>query len=321
MAMEKVKKENSIYMLIISIIYILINFSFGFFCGFARSPYNHDILAILKNVIVKILPIIGIELARAVLINKNRNNKRNLIIITILFILLEINYHAMINAYKDKQDFFEYVCKSLIPLVMYSCLYTYLTAKCSCLLPIIFRSIKQISILILPILPNMDWFMQGSIEAISVTIIAILFQYSFGKNVKTNKLLGASHLIVILISILLVCFMLGMFKYEPITILSNSMEPAFERADVVIYKKIDEKQLGEIPIGSIIIYSTDGKNIAHRIVDKINENGIIQYQTKGDRNNMADRDLVQVEQIKGVYVFHIKYIGFPSVWLYEYFHI
>ena len=27
-----------------------------------------------------------------------------------------------------------------------------------------------------------------------------------------------------------------------------------------------------------------------------------------------------IEQISGMYVFHVKYIGFPSIWLYEYFN-
>ena len=113
--------------------------------------------------------------------------------------------------------------------------------------------------------------------------------------------------------------MVGMFKYEPIVILSNSMVPTFSRADVVIYKKINEKQLQEIPNGSIIVYSINNQNIVHRVVNIIKENEIM-YQTKGDSNNVADRNLVKINQIKGIYVFHIKYIGFPSVWLYEYFN-
>lgn len=114
--------------------------------------------------------------------------------------------------------------------------------------------------------------------------------------------------------------MIGTFKYEPITILSNSMKPNFERGDVVIFKKMNNRELRQISINEIIIYSIGEQNIAHRIIDKIEKNDTVIYQTKGDSNNISDKILVQTDQIKGKYKFHIKYIGFPAIWLYEFFN-
>ena len=313
--------ENCVYMLIISVIYILIFFYLGFFTGFAKSPYNHDIISILKNLTIKLLPIIGIEITRAILLNINKKNKKIAVIITILLILLEIDYNTIANIYTDKKLVFEYICESLIPMVMYSGLYTYLTIKDSCLLTLIFRIIKQTSMLIFPILPNMNWFINGSMNAITATIIYILFQYRLGKGDKKSNIISKiSYGTVIAICVILVCFMLGCFKYEPITILSNSMNPQINRADVVIYKKLDELEKQEISKGSIIVYSYEGKNIVHRVVDTVNENGATKYKTKGDRNNVEDKNLVGEEQIKGIVTFTIRYIGYPSVWLYEYFN-
>ena len=96
------------------------------------------------------------------------------------------------------------------------------------------------------------------------------------------------------------------------------MAQTFVRGDVVIFEKISNKE--DIPINSIIIYSFGEQNIAHRVVDKIEKNNTVMYQTKGDNNNAPDTDLVPIEKIKGIYVFHIKYIGFPSIWLYDYFN-
>ncbi len=72
--------------------------------------------------------------------------------------------------------------------------------------------------------------------------------------------------------------------------------------------------------GQIIVYAVGEKNIAHRVVNVIRQNEKVQYQTKGDNNNAPDMNLVKTEQIQGVYVFHIKYLGFPSIWLYDYFN-
>ena len=122
-------------------------------------------------------------------------------------------------------------------------------------------------------------------------------------------------------SVTIIGFMIGIFKYEVISVISNSMSPLFESGDAVIYKKLNNDELKNISEGSIIIYSIGNKNIAHRVVNIIKDNDIILYQTKGDQNNMSDTNLVEINQIKGVYVFCIKYIGFPSVLLYEYFSL
>lgn len=126
--------------------------------------------------------------------------------------------------------------------------------------------------------------------------------------------------ITLILAILLILFMLDAFQYEPIAILSNSMSPAFNRGDVVIFKKLKDDELKELSNYSTIIYKIDEQYIAHRIVNKIEENGTTLFQTKGDNNNAPDFDLVQISQIKGVYAFHIKYIGFPTVWLHDYFY-
>ena len=103
--------------------------------------------------------------------------------------------------------------------------------------------------------------------------------------------------------------MLGLFPYQPIAILSNSMNPTFKRGDVVIYKKEEN-----IVPGDIIVFQYQNQIIVHRVVS-INE----YYVTKGDANNSVDYIKVQKEDIKGVYQFSLKYLGYPSIWLNELF--
>ena len=113
--------------------------------------------------------------------------------------------------------------------------------------------------------------------------------------------------------------MIGVFKYEPICILSSSMNSLFGRGDVVIYKKINKDEIKEVSINSVIIYSIDEQYIVHRVINIINENGTIYFRTKGDNNNTPDVRKVSINQVVGIYVFHIKYLRFPSVWLHDYF--
>lgn len=319
-------KIYCIYMFIISVLKIIMFFYLGFILGFVKSPYNHKIIFILKNIIIQIVPIVSIEVARTIIINKNKNNKILIVFATIMFILVEIKYNICMNLYANRQKLFEYICSTILPLIANNILYTYLTLKGPFLLPLIYRVFNVLYIILSPIFPDIDWFVTGATDILSTTLVYILFKYKFSNHEKNHRkkkedfFEKVSYILTVTLCISLVCFMLGLFKYEPITILSNSMYPSFSKGDVVIYKKISDSELKEIMINSIIIYNIDGKNIAHRVIDIIQENGTLLYKTKGDSNNTADMDLVRIEQVKGVYMFHIKYFGYPSVWLYDYFN-
>ncbi len=315
-----------IFIIIISFINIGIYLYIGFLLGFSKSPYSHKILTVLANILPKIISIFGVEITRTVIVSRNKNNKILLIFITILLILAEINFNMLITMFSDKELLFKYICSSIIPLISCNILYTYLTLNTSYMVVIIYRLCKELIVFLLPILPNTDWFITGSFETLLPAIIYFVFKYKLLKEKgcirekRKNRFEKISYIVTFIFLFTLICFTLGLFKYESIAIISNSMIPCFGRGDVIIYKKINNDELRKISKDTIIVYSTGERNIAHRIVDKIEKNNNVLYQTKGDRNNVADMELVRTTQIKGVYVFCIKYIGFPSILLYEYFN-
>ena len=306
------KEKQIIYMVAICSVYLVFYFYLGFLFGFFKSPYRHDILFLFKNIIIEILPIISIETARRMLVTKNKKN-------ILLFILLEINYYMIRVLCSNKEELFQYICSTILPLIACNLVCTYLSSKYSFILSIIYRSLKKIAIVFLPILPNVNWFASGCIDLIFPTIVYVFYEYQFTK-ARKNKKEKPTSFIILLLCISFVCFMLGIFPYKPIAILSNSMTPTFSRGDVLIFKTLKEEELTQIGLNTIIVYQIGEQNVAHRIVNKVEKNNKIFYQTKGDKNNVEDRILVETDQIKGVYVFSIKYAGFPSVWLYEYFH-
>ena len=172
-------------------------------------------------------------------------------------------------------------------------------------------------------MPILNWFVYGSISVLSSVIVYLLYKYIiikdqtyFKRSTKLHEKI--SYTLSLIFSILLVCFMLGLFKYNAISILSNSMQPVFSRGDVIVYKQFTEKDINLITPNTIIIYSLGDQYIAHRVINVIKENNNIYFQTKGDNNNTPDFFKVKIEQIKGIYAFHIKYLGFPSVWLHDY---
>ena len=319
-------RKYLVYIIIISFMYVVAYFYLGFIFGFSKSPYNHDIASIFSNIITQFIPIIGVEMVRGVLVIQNKDNKPALIYTTIVLILIGINYDVYAGLFSNKEQFFKYNCSYILPSISLGILYTYLTRKGSFLLSLIFRLFNRFFVIVLPILPNIDWFITGSIYILSPVFIYILFKYKFIKEKqdirKKHENLSAkiSYIITLALAITLICFMLGTFKYEPITILTNSMSGTFDRGDVIIYRKLTDEELKKIPLYSIIVYSIGDQYIAHRVVSIQKENDNISYQTKGDNNNVCDKPLVYPNQIKGVYTFCVKYVGFPSIWLYEYFN-
>ena len=169
------------YMTIISVFHVAIFFYLGFIFGFGKSPYSHRIIAIFSNIVTQIFPIIGIETLRAVVVSKNKKSKPCLIFITILLMLLEINYHTLSEAILNREEFFEYMFSNLLPIITQNILYTYLVLKGSYQGILIYRVITRMMVILLPILPNIDWFGIASMNIISTLIIYLLFKYKFTK--------------------------------------------------------------------------------------------------------------------------------------------
>ena len=318
--------KKIIYVLYLTLIFILLYFCLGFFIGFSINPYQHTFLKIIQNFYIQVLPIIGLEVVRCFLLLRYKDKKSFPVLMTILFFFLEINYFILFQKIPSKEAFFKYLCSSIIPLLGAQFLFTYITLKSKYPIVLAFRIMDNLVILLAPILPSVDWFISGSLGLIKITIIYLLFKYQYTKDQhvkkihKKNSFFMISYAFALVFATFLVSFMLGFFQYEPIVILSNSMYPIYERGDIVIFEKLSPKQRSHLSIGKIIIYELENQYIAHRIVSVMNHENNVSYVTKGDNNNVEDFYLVDSKNIQGIYKFSIPFIGFPSVWLNEYFH-
>ena len=110
--------------------------------------------------------------------------------------------------------------------------------------------------------------------------------------------------------------------YEPLMVLSGSMEPQLKVGSVVFIGKVDPGQISE---GDIITYSSpldlsqsqpSGQNlITHRVSRIIESDHTRFFETKGDANNDVDSNLVDESEVKGRASFDIPYLGYISNYL------
>ena len=96
----------------------------------------------------------------------------------------------------------------------------------------------------------------------------------------------------------------------PFTVLSGSMsgerEGHLEIGDLILVREVEST---ELEVGDVISFLAYGSVTTHRIIEISEENGQIQFITKGDANNVEDQAPVVEEQLVGQVVCRVPKVG------------
>ena len=325
-ASQKMRNKYDITqsIVIIVIIYCMIYFSLGLVFGYERSPYSHEVVAILKNLWTFISVIVFQEFTRYQLVKLSPKKIGYYALITALFIIAEIDFWNFSSNFSNNVEFFKYMSQTIVPLIVTNCLFTYLSIMSANLPATIYRCLLMLMTILLPIFPALNWLIKAMMEIVLVIIASLYVNYV---DIKSSRIMTrrqvkkesvVSYIPFVIVLVVLVCFISGTFKYQPIAVLSNSMLPTFARGEAVIMKKIDKKDLKKLKKGTILYYSKEGRLIVHRIVSvKHTDDGKVEVTTKGDNNNANDPWVITEDDMIGTVSFMIPYIGYPSVWVNE----
>ncbi|KAK7748703.1 Signal peptidase complex catalytic subunit [Cytospora paraplurivora] len=109
-----------------------------------------------------------------------------------------------------------------------------------------------------------------------------------------------------------------------VVVLSGSMEPAFQRGDLLFLW--NRNLIQDTDVGEIVVYNVRGKDIpiVHRVVRKFGTGEHAKLLTKGD-NNAADdtelyakgQDYLERQDIIGSVVGYIPFVGYVTIMLSE----
>ena len=108
----------------------------------------------------------------------------------------------------------------------------------------------------------------------------------------------------------------NLFGKKAFIIISGSMIPEIQIGDVAIVNDTDA-----VKIGDVIAFRRESTVIVHRIVKEMDINGEVMYQTKGDNNNVEDKELAPKSTIEGVMIGKIPAVGKVLMWLYNNLYI
>ena len=315
-----VNKTQSL--LIVLIIYIILYFLSGLIFGFERTPYSKDILSVLLNLWSFGSIIILQEYVRLQLV-KNENKKMySLILTTLVFFVLNLNYSNFLDNFTDFKTIFIYASSVLLPAIAESAILTYLVYTSGVKASIIYRLFVTIPPFLIPIVPSLDWFVTAVVGVVLPLAVYIYINYV---NVVKNERLSRGerkryspvvYIPVFALIAVFAAFVMGLFKYQPVAVLSGSMSPTFNRGDAVIINKLTKQEKNELKKGDIIQFISGTRYVVHRIYKVTNdEYGNKAFITKGDHNNAPDSDQVSLDNVIGKVSFSVPLIGYPSVWL------
>ena len=218
-------------------------------------------------------------------------------------------------------DFIELCISNFMPAVCTSFVLTYLAITCGLKAQLIYRLALVAIIVLPPIIPKPDWYIQG----ISLMLLAVVTYVVVDRETQADvrypyrqrnprRVFDVLWIAGILA---LVCFMIGIFSYRPYAIPTNSMAPIYRSGALVVVQKIHNPM--DVKVGDIVQYRTTSKLVTHRVVaiDTAAEgSGERVFTTKGDNNPSPD-DPVRQDQIMGIVRAHVPYAGYPAVWLKE----
>ncbi|MCF0226654.1 MAG: signal peptidase I [Methanobrevibacter sp.] len=129
-----------------------------------------------------------------------------------------------------------------------------------------------------------------------------------------------SYIIIIIIALLI--------AQHLNVVVSGSMEPVFQRGDIVAVEKanllgIHEFDPKDVRVGDIVVYNAKWvkEPVIHRVINITEINGSTYYVIKGDHNNAPDPYYVEPNQITdrvitiGGNPVIIPYIGNINLWI------
>ncbi len=99
----------------------------------------------------------------------------------------------------------------------------------------------------------------------------------------------------------------SIFGIKPFMVLSGSMESEIHKGDIIFTKVVDPETLA---IDDVIAFRDAANTVTtHRIIDIVEDDGVEYFITKGDNNSTQDRNLVEKDDVEGIYIGRIPSVG------------
>lgn len=310
-------KEVNIFLILGAFIVQLLLFGMGIFFGFSHNPLQFTWDKLLLNFFYFIVIVVAQEFIRIRMLNaiSKTESKYYIFFLSILLALGYCNLNSYIHSNLGMVIVRTY--EQLLPNIVISLMLSY-AIWCGARIGVyLYMLLPKMIQMFFPILPNIPWI----VTSLMTITIPIFLYYMIGRleqptlKEKQMKVVSCIRFAVWFLLIFSVLFVNRIFNVYPLAIASNSMVPTFSKGDVVFLQRNKNQQY---KVGDIIQFPTkDNTTYIHRVVKILKKDHRVYYVTQGDNNNSIDLVPVESNQVNGKVIGVVKYIGYPTVWLYE----
>ena len=316
--LKDVLMDVFIFLMVFFILYYL----FGIIVSFSK-PGNYYTVDGIKNYIIPIaISVILREFLRYHVLCKADGNRLVTGISVIMFILLDISTIIYYSNFSSNYDIFLFIALTLLPSVSSNIAFSYITLKVGYKPVMLYELVMSLYYYLIPIVPNPGNYI-SSVILLFLPMILLYRIFTFFKKYRDEevdreyKKYHYGWLILSgVITVILVYFTSGYFKYWAIAVASGSMSPTINKGDVVIIEKVDD-DYHKIKKGDVLAFRYENVAIVHRIVNIVKDGNHYYFYTKGDANSNEDNFAIEEDMVIGVVHVKLPFIGIPTVWLNE----
>lgn len=320
---ERLSKDIMLIIGIVVLLYWLIIYIVGYFSGFLMNSYQRSFFGITKNVLYGFGLIASSEMFRHMFLRRRNDNKKIFVLTILVISMLEIVTKFSANQLDSNVQILKLLFSVVVPIFSKNIFLSFITLKVGCISSILYRSLMELPLYIVPIIPNLGYYIENLVITILPLIILLiiykLYYSDDGKIAssrmynKINKISNVIYSFIVILLLGVVLLVSGIGRYIVYTIGSASMEDTINVGDVVVIDKKDK----EFKENDIIAFYHNDVILVHRIIKIYKDAYGEYYQTKGDNNETADSWLVKEKDVVGQYRMRFRWVGWPTVKLNE----
>jgi signal peptidase len=289
----------------------------GLVFGFGRSPYGHQLLVLLGNLLYAGSALLAIEVGRGYLVAAfSRGNHVLAVATTALFFALINLPFAKFTSIGDAQGFFRLQGETVLPAVSESLLASFLAFLAGPLASLMYRGALVAFEWLSPALPSLPWtvtaFLGTMVPAFSLIVLRNQLMPALPHPTPSRAerdRISTPWILVAATAVGLLWFNAGLLGYQPTLVSGVSMEPALQLGDIVVTREVEPE---DIAVGDIVRYQQGGSYIIHRVIEIERTEASVYFLTQGDANNVADPPLA-ASALRGKVIATVPKLGWVSI--------
>lgn len=298
----------------------------GIIYGLSRNVMVSSIWGVFDNIWTSVTVLIMSEFLRIRLIKGTSSEHLgvNAVFLTLVYTFIQLDNLYVITNSADFSTIIGFFLSIMFPVLALNAVLTYMAFNGTFAAVLLMRCVYSLSPVLLPVLPNVSKIAWAAISCVLLFITVIIYHRQMNggtghlrfiekRRAKYQKKSVAPYLVFTIAFALLIAFILRVFPYFPVVVLTNSMTGTFDRGCVAIVEKMRSEEIPKkVDEGTVILYKYNTIEKMHRVTElRYNHTGELVYLTKGDANPIADYDPVEISQVIGISRKCVPYIGYP----------